>query len=116
MLKTTLFFSCVFFTFISLACFSQSVSKITDPVEWVNPLMGTDSKPSLSNGNTYPSISVPWGMNFWTPQTGNMGSGWQYTYNADKIKGFKQTHQPSPWMNDYGQFAIMPVTGKAVFK
>src|ERR671927_1289973 len=95
---------------------AQMVQKVTDPVEWINPLMGTDSKPSLSNGNTYPAIAVPWGMNFWTPQTGNMGSGWQYTYNADKIKGFKQTHQPSPWMNDYGQFAIMPVTGKAVFK
>ncbi|MBD0367966.1 MAG: glycoside hydrolase family 92 protein, partial [Flavisolibacter sp.] len=82
----------------------------------VNPLMGTDSKPSLSNGNTYPAICVPWGMNFWTPQTGPMGNGWQYTYNADKIRGFKQTHQPSPWMNDYGQFAIMPVTGKLRFR
>jgi predicted alpha-1,2-mannosidase len=77
--------------------------------------MGTLSKPSLSNGNTYPSIAVPWGMNFWTPQTGKMGDGWAYTYDADKIRGFKQTHQPSPWMNDYGQFSIMPVTGKKRF-
>ncbi|TKK71644.1 glycoside hydrolase family 92 protein [Ilyomonas limi] len=95
---------------------AQLVNEVQDPVEYVNTLMGTDSKPSLSNGNTYPAVAVPWGMNFWTPQTGNMGSGWQYTYDADKIKGFKQTHQPSPWMNDYGQFAIMPVTGNAVFK
>jgi predicted alpha-1,2-mannosidase len=95
---------------------AQLVSKVTDPVEWVNPLMGTDSKPSLSNGNTYPAIAVPWGMNFWTPQTGNMGNGWVYTYAADKIRGFKQTHQPSPWMNDYGQFSIMPVTGKLLFR
>ena len=95
---------------------AQMVNKVTDPVEWINPLMGTLSKPSLSNGNTYPSICVPWGMNFWTPQTGNMGDGWAYTYTADKIKGFKQTHQPSPWMNDYGQFSIMPVTGKVKFK
>ncbi len=78
---------------------------------YVNPLMGTASKPSLSNGNTYPAVALPWGMNFWIPQTGKMGSGWQYTYDADKIRGFKQTHQPSPWMNDYGQFSIMPVTG-----
>jgi len=54
-------------------------------------------------------------MNFWTPQTGKMGDGWAYTYDADKIRGFKQTHQPSPWMNDYGQFAIMPITGGLVF-
>jgi len=99
----------------SLGSFAQYVEKVNDPVEWINPLMGTQSKPSLSNGNTYPSIAVPWGMNFWTPQTGKMGDGWAYTYDADKIRGFKQTHQPSPWMNDYGQFSIMPVTGKLRF-
>lgn len=87
-----------------------------DPVEYVNPLMGTDSKPSLSNGNTYPAIGVPWGMNFWIPQTGQMGNGWAYQYASEKIRGFKQTHQPSPWMNDYGQFSIMPVTGHLKFR
>ncbi len=87
----------------------------TDPVDYVNPLVGTQSKHLLSTGNTYPAIALPWGMNFWTPQTGEMGDGWTYTYNADKIRGFKQTHQPSPWMNDYGQFSIMPITGEAVF-
>jgi predicted alpha-1,2-mannosidase len=85
------------------------------PVDYVNPLTGTLSKHSLSTGNTYPAIAMPWGMNFWMPQTGKMGDGWAYTYDADKIRGFKQTHQPSPWINDYGQFAIMPITGKAVF-
>ena len=87
-----------------------------DLARWVNPLMGTDSKPDLSNGNTYPAIGRPWGMNTWTAQTGKMGDGWAYQYSADKIRGFKQTHQPSPWMNDYGQFAIMPTTGRRVFK
>jgi predicted alpha-1,2-mannosidase len=100
-----------------LACYGYSQNQIlkTDPVEWVNPLMGTDSKPSLSNGNTYPAIAVPWGMNFWVPQTNQMGNGWTYQYSADKIRGFKQTHQPSPWMNDYGQFSIMPVTKQLKF-
>ncbi|MCQ2142094.1 MAG: GH92 family glycosyl hydrolase [Bacteroidales bacterium] len=86
-----------------------------DVVDFVNPLIGTMSKFSLSTGNTYPAIAMPWGMNFWTPQTGNMGDGWVYTYSADKIKGFKQTHQPSPWINDYGQFSIMPISGKVCF-
>lgn len=94
---------------------AQTVGPITDPVEWVNPLMGTQSKPELSNGNTYPAIGLPWGMNLWTAQTGKMGNGWAYQYDADKIRGFKQTHQPSPWMNDYGAFAMMPVTGKLKF-
>ncbi|WP_299825967.1 GH92 family glycosyl hydrolase [uncultured Pontibacter sp.] len=86
-----------------------------EPEELANPLMGTDSKVSLSNGNTYPAVAVPWGMNLWTAQTGKMGNGWAYTYDDDKIRGFKQTHQPSPWMNDYGQFVLMPVTGKLRF-
>lgn len=85
------------------------------PVDYANPLIGTQSKYELSHGNTYPAIARPWGMNFWTPQTGKMGNGWVYTYTADKIRGFKQTHQPSPWNNDYGQFSIMPMTGKAEF-
>ena len=76
---------------------------------FVSVLVGTMSKHSLSTGNTYPAIALPWGMNFWTPQTGRMGDGWQYVYTEDKIRGFKQTHQPSPWINDYGQFSIMPI-------
>lgn len=86
-----------------------------EPVDYVSTLVGTQSKHALSTGNTYPAVALPWGMNFWTPQTGVMGDGWAYTYDADKIRGFKQTHQPSPWINDYGQFVLMPVTGKAVF-
>ncbi|MGL4852812.1 MAG: GH92 family glycosyl hydrolase [Phocaeicola sp.] len=89
--------------------------KAKDFTQYVNPLMGTLSSYELSTGNTYPAIARPWGMNFWTPQTGKMGDGWQYVYTANKIRGFKQTHQPSPWINDYGQFSIMPMTGKAEF-
>lgn len=80
-------------------------------VDYVNPLMGTDSKYSLSNGNTYPAIATPWGMNFWTPMTSAMGDGWTYKYNENKIRGIKQTHQPSPWINDYAAFSLMAVTG-----
>lgn len=87
---------------------SSSSEKLTD---MVNPLMGTDSNHALSNGNTYPAIARPWGMNFWTPQTGKMGNGWGYTYDATKIRGIKQTHQPSPWINDYAAFSFMAVTG-----
>lgn len=107
-MKKTAFLTIAFF--ISFTANAQK-----DPVDYVNPLMGTDSKVDLSNGNTYPAIALPWAMNMWTAQTGKMGDGWQYQYSADKIRGFKQTHQPSPWMNDYGQFAIMPLTGSLRF-
>ncbi|EAQ99990.1 GH92 family glycosyl hydrolase [Maribacter sp. HTCC2170] len=85
-------------------------------VEYVNPLMGTDSDFSLSNGNTYPAIATPWGMNFWTPMTSKMGDGWTYKYHDKKIRGIKQTHQPSPWINDYAAFSLMAVTGDLKFQ
>lgn len=102
------------FLAIGIACCMQ-LSAVENPVDYVNTLVGTQSKYELSTGNTYPATAMPWGMNFWTPQTGEMGNGWTYRYDADKIRGFKQTHQPSPWMNDYGQFSIMPTTEGLVF-
>ena len=102
-------------TLTLLAALTTQAAPALTPVDYVSTLVGTLSKHSLSTGNTYPAIALPWGMNFWTPQTGRMGDGWQYVYTEDKIRGLKQTHQPSPWINDYGQFAIMPTT-RTVFK
>ena len=87
----------------------------TEPVDYVSTLVGSQSDYALSTGNTYPALALPWGMNFWTAQTGKTGNGWAYRYDERKIRGFKQTHQPSPWINDYGQFAVMPVTGAPRF-
>lgn len=108
---------CIICCFIFLSGCLSTIGAQTnlEPVDYVNPLTGTLSKFELSTGNNYPVIARPWGMNFWSPQTGEMGNGWMYTYTADKIRGFKQTHQPSPWMNDYGQFSLMPITGKVTF-
>lgn len=111
MYATAHVFALAGFMFISAV---QSQSPVNF-VELVNPLVGTDSKFELSNGNTYPAIALPWGMNFWTPQTGEMGNGWCYQYTANKLRGFKQTHQPSPWINDYGAFSIFATTNKLVF-
>ena len=104
------------FIFVFFTLMAQAVKvNVQNAVDFVQPLMGSDSDHGLSTGNTYPAIAMPWGMNFWVPQTGKMGDGWQYTYAAKKIRGLKQTHQPSPWINDYGQFSLMPVVGKPVF-
>lgn len=107
-------FALLFCSIIMSSMWGQVVEE-EEPIDFVNPLTGTLSKYELSTGNNYPTIAMPWGMNFWVPQTGRMGDGWVYTYTADKIRGFKQTHQPSPWMNDYGQFSIMPVVDNLTF-
>lgn len=111
MKRTSLLLLCVCFTLLAHAV----KVNVKNAVDFVNPLVGSDSNPELSTGNTYPAIAMPWGMNFWAPQTGKMGDGWQYTYSAKKIRGLKQTHQPSPWINDYGQFSLLPTVGKPVF-
>ena len=98
---------------ILTGCCKKKVELVENPVDYVSTLVGSLSEHSFSTGNTYPAIAVPWGMNFWTPVTGNMGDGWAYRYDAHHIRGFEQTHQPSPWINDYGQFAIMPVRNSA---
>jgi predicted alpha-1,2-mannosidase len=99
-----------FFILVLAGCNSLPERKI-EPADMANPLMGTDSEYLLSHGNTYPAVALPFGMNFWTPQTRKNGDGWGYTYDDHKIVGIKQTHQPSPWINDYAAFSLMPVTG-----
>ena len=85
-----------------------------DLVRYVNTLQGTNSSYELSAGNTYPTTALPFGMNAWSPQTGKNGDGWKYKYSSNSIRGFGETHQCSPWMNDYGVFTLMPVTGELV--
>jgi predicted alpha-1,2-mannosidase len=92
----------------------QTNNKKVSLVEFVNPLVGTDSDHALSNGNTYPAIALPWGMNFWTPQTNKMENSWTYMYDDVKLRGFKQTHQPSPWIGDYAAFSLFPETGEII--
>ena len=96
-------------TVLMSACSTNKFS----PADLVNPLQGSNSERQFSTGNTYPAVARPWGNNFWTPQSRKNGDGWQYVYTDLKLVGFKQTHQPSPWINDYGCWSLMPQKGKA---
>ena len=86
-----------------------------EPVDYAMPEVGSDSSFDFSNGNTYPAIARPWGMNFWSPVTTEKnGDGWMYAWRDNRFRGVRQTHQLSPWVNDYGSFLVMPAT-KRVF-
>ena len=80
----------------------------TGLVEYVNILQGTDSNPHFSHGNTLPLVGMPWGMVDWSMQNGV--TGWFFHPNG-KIDGFRATHEPSPWMGDWGEFVLMPQSG-----
>ena len=96
---------------IMAACCGNSASEgyVSSPVDYATTIVGTQSEGLFSTGNTYPATAMPWGMNFWTAQTGNNHDRWIYTYNGPTIRGFRQVHQPSPWIGDYGTFSIMPL-------
>lgn len=83
-------------------------------VSLANPLQGTDSTHGFSHGNTFPAIALPFPMNVWSPYTEPAKESFYYQYRKNKIRGIRQTHQPSPWIGDYANFALMPVFGKLV--
>ncbi len=76
-------------------------------LSYVNILQGTDNNSGFSHGNTLPLVGMPWGMTDWAIQSEAKGF---FKPNA-KVAGFRATHEPSPWMGDYGQFLIMPQSG-----
>jgi len=86
------------------------------PVMLANPLQGTDSTGGFSHGNEYPAIALPFPMNVWAPYTQPARDSFYYQYRQNKIRGIRQTHQPSPWIGDYANFSLMPVSGKLVVK
>lgn len=85
-------------------------------VTLANPLQGTDSTGGFSHGNTFPAIAVPFPMNVWAPYTQPAKDSFYYQYRQNRIRGIRQTHQPSPWIADYANFSLMPVSGKLAVK
>ena len=75
----------------------------------VNPLQGTASQHQFSTGNCLPLVCRPFGMTHWSPQTDE--GPWLFSSEARKLQGVRATHQPSPWISDYGHFTVMAQTG-----
>lgn len=93
---------------------SDSVAEKTPLFALANPMQGTDSQRSFSHGNEYPAIALPFPMNIWAPYTQPQNDSFYYSYKTNIFRGIRQTHQPSPWIGDYANFSLMPVSGKLV--
>ena len=74
---------------------------------YVNAKMGTASVQRRSYGNTLPLTQLPFGMASFCLQTEVRGS-WFYHPDHEFTEGVRLTHQPSPWIGDYGTFIMMP--------
>src|SRR6516225_12142395 len=108
---------------VSMAAGSGCVSKLArsgpEPrpavgslVELANPLQVTDSGFSFSHGNLYPPIALPFPVNTWAPYTQPQNDSFYYQYQHHTFYGIRQTHQPSPWVGDYANFSLMPISGR----
>ena len=80
--------------------------------KYVNVKMGTQNVKRFSNGNVLPIISVPYGMASFTLQTERAGSSWFYSPYSKSFEGIRLTHQPSPWIGDYGNLIIIGQNGE----
>jgi len=74
---------------------------------YVNVKMGTKSLPRRSYGNTLPLTQIPFGMASFCVQTESR-EGWFFHPEHEYAEGVRLTHQPSPWIRDYGTFLMMP--------
>lgn len=76
-------------------------------IPYVNIKMGTASVPRFSTGNTLPLTQLPFGMAPFCIQTEN-NAGWFFHPDHPYAEGVRLTHQPSPWISDYGTFLMTP--------
>ena len=81
-------------------------------LETIDTRFGTASKHAFSRGNTLPYTSIPFGMNYFVPQTSDQEGAWFFDPHLPIFQGIRLTHQPSPWIGDYSWLLLTPVTGQ----
>ncbi|MBT0951914.1 GH92 family glycosyl hydrolase [Streptococcus infantis] len=81
-------------------------------LETIDTRFGTASKHAFSRGNTLPYAGVPFGMNYFVPQTSDQEGSWFFDPHLPIFQGVRLTHQPSPWIGDYSWLLLTPVTGE----
>ena len=81
-------------------------------LETIDTRFGTASKHAFSRGNTLPYTGVPFGMNYFVPQTSDQEGAWFFEPHLPIFQGIRLTHQPSPWIGDYSWLLLTPITGQ----
>ena len=81
-------------------------------LETIDTRFGTASKHAFSRGNTLPYTGVPFGMNYFVPQTSDQEGSWFFDPHLPIFQGIRLTHQPSPWIGDYSWLLLTPVIGE----
>ncbi len=79
--------------------------------DYVNTKQGSASVHRFSSGNTLPLVQLPFGMAAFCPQTADGNIRWYYHPDNRSFEGIRLTHQPSPWIADYGAVCFLPQNG-----
>ena len=96
----------IYLVFVCVVFIIAAVRGDESLLQYVNVLGGSDSKMDMSSGSTIPMVTRPWGATAWVPQTNTNDNMWWFHPRERMFYGMRCTHQPSPWINDYGQFLI----------
>jgi predicted alpha-1,2-mannosidase len=87
---------------------NSSVAQSGEPVDYVNPFIGTDFF-----GHTFPGASLPFAMVHLSPDMNTQGwtfaSG--YAYSENSIMGFSHLHWSGVGMVNGGEIMLMPTAG-----
>jgi len=94
--------------FYGLGIQSSVNAQSIDPVDYVNPFLGTDFF-----GHTFPGASLPYAMVHLSPDINTQGwtfaSG--YAYSESSIMGFSHLHWNGVGMVNGGEILLMPTVG-----
>lgn len=81
-------------------------------VSQIDTRFGTYNSSDYSNGNTLPYTGLPFGRQYFVPQTLDTTGSWFFSPIEPLFYGFRLTHQPSPWMGDFAHFNLIPFCGE----
>ncbi|MDA9460566.1 Alpha-1, 2-mannosidase [Enterococcus mundtii 3F] len=80
-------------------------------IQQIDTRHGTANQANFSNGNCLPYTGVPFGMNYFAPQTNEQRGSWWFHPDDRIFQGYRLTHQPSPWMGDFSHLLMTPFSG-----
>ncbi len=85
-------------------------------INQIDTRQGTNNTSDFSHGNTLPYTGVPFGMNYFAPQTTFDDTSWFFSPTSHQFAGIRITHQPSPWIGDFSNFTLSAITGNVEIK
>jgi len=99
---------------VAVAIMAPVMALAASLVDSINPMVGASTSVEYGEGKTFPGAATPFGLVQLSPDTitgGDNGPG--YSYEHKTIEGFSFLHMSGiGWYGDFGNFLVMPTTGK----